>query len=184
MARENPRWGYQRITGELDGLGIIVSATTVRKILRQAGLGTAGERSRLSWRACLRAQAASMLVVDFFTVETISLQRRTCSSSSNSEADASTWLDAPRTRPVLWVTQRSPPIRVDTPGAPIVVSLPDPRPRQQVHRRLRRRLRKRRHQDHQDTGASAEGERERRALRSHRPRRVPRLATDREPAPP
>jgi putative transposase len=75
LARENPRWGYQRIAGELNGLGIIVSATTVRKILRQAGLGPAGERSGLSWRAFLRAQAASMLAVDFFTVETISLQR-------------------------------------------------------------------------------------------------------------
>jgi hypothetical protein len=75
LARENPRWGYQRITGELNGLGLSVSATTVRKILRQAGLGPAGERAGLSWRAFLRAQAASMLAVDFFTVETISLQR-------------------------------------------------------------------------------------------------------------
>ena len=75
LARENPRWGYQRIVGELNGLGIAVSATTVRKILRQAGLGPAGERAGLSWRAFLRAQAQSMLAVDFFTVETISLQR-------------------------------------------------------------------------------------------------------------
>jgi putative transposase len=75
LARENPRWGYQRIVGELHGLGITVSATTVRKILRQAGLGPAGERAGLSWRAFLRAQAKSMLAVDFFTVETVSLQR-------------------------------------------------------------------------------------------------------------
>jgi putative transposase len=75
VARENQRWGYQRIVGELRGLGLSVSATTVRKILRQAGLGSAGERSGLSWRAFLRAQAASMLAVDFFTDETVSLQR-------------------------------------------------------------------------------------------------------------
>jgi len=47
----------------------------VRTILRQAGLGPAGERSGLSWRAFLRAQASTMLAVDFFTVETLSLQR-------------------------------------------------------------------------------------------------------------
>jgi putative transposase len=75
LARENARWGYQRIAGEINGLGLKVSATTVRKILRQAGIGPAGERGGLSWRAFLRAQAESMLAVDFLTVETISLQR-------------------------------------------------------------------------------------------------------------
>jgi putative transposase len=69
------RWGYKRIAGELNGLGLAVSATTVRKLLRQAGLGPAGERAGLSWREFLRAQAQSMLAVDFFTVETIALQR-------------------------------------------------------------------------------------------------------------
>jgi hypothetical protein len=72
---ENARWGYQRIAGELHGLGIIVSATTVRKILRQARLGPVGDRGSLSWQAFLRAQAQSLLAVDFFTVETVSLQR-------------------------------------------------------------------------------------------------------------
>ena len=75
LARENPRWGYQRIAGELHGLGIAVSATTVREFLKKAGLGPAGERAGLSWREFLRAQAQSMLAVDFFTVETIWLQR-------------------------------------------------------------------------------------------------------------
>ncbi len=75
LARENPRWGYQRIVGELNGLGIAVSATTVKKILRLAGLGPAASRGGLSWRAFLRAQAQSILAVDFFTIETIALQR-------------------------------------------------------------------------------------------------------------
>jgi putative transposase len=75
LARENPRWGYQRIVGELSGLGLTVSATTVRKILRQAGVGPAHARVGLTWRAFLRAHAKSVLAVDFFTVETISLQR-------------------------------------------------------------------------------------------------------------
>jgi hypothetical protein len=75
LARENPRWGYQRIAGELGGLGVSISATTVRKLLREAGLAPAGCRAGLSWRQFLRTQARSMIAVDFFTVETVSLQR-------------------------------------------------------------------------------------------------------------
>jgi putative transposase len=67
--------GLQRIVGELRELGFAVSATTVRKLLRQAGLGPAGERAGLSWREFLRAQAHSMLAVDFFTIETVRLRR-------------------------------------------------------------------------------------------------------------
>jgi transposase InsO family protein len=75
LAGENPRWGYQRIAGELRGLGCAVSATTVRKLLREAGLGPVGERAGLSWREFLRTQAHSMIAVDFFTVETVWLRR-------------------------------------------------------------------------------------------------------------
>jgi putative transposase len=75
LARENPRWGYQRIVGEINGLGLTVSATTVRKILSEAGFGPAGRRPGLSWRTFLRQQAQTVLAVDFFTVETISLKR-------------------------------------------------------------------------------------------------------------
>jgi putative transposase len=52
-----------------------VSATTVEKILRQAGLGPASSRGRLSWRAFLRTQAQSMLAADFFIIETIAQPR-------------------------------------------------------------------------------------------------------------
>ena len=44
FARDNPRWGYQRIVGELKGLGVVISATTVRTWLRAAGFGPAGTR--------------------------------------------------------------------------------------------------------------------------------------------
>ena len=75
FARENPRWGYQRIVGELKGLGIVVSATTVKKILREEQLGPAGKRKGPSWREFLRAQAKSVIAVDFFTVDTVWLER-------------------------------------------------------------------------------------------------------------
>jgi putative transposase len=75
LARENPRWGYQRIVGELKGLGIVVSATTVKKILREEQLGPAGKRKGPSWREFLRAQAKSVIAVDFFTVDTVWLER-------------------------------------------------------------------------------------------------------------
>jgi putative transposase len=75
LARENPRWGYRRIVGELAGLGISVSATSVRKIIAGAGLGPARTRSGLSWSAFIRAQAESMIVCDFFTIDTVALRR-------------------------------------------------------------------------------------------------------------
>jgi hypothetical protein len=75
FARENPRWGYPRIAGELLKLGLQVSPSTVRRILLAARLEPAPRRSGPSWRDFLRQQAASMLACDFFTVETISLRR-------------------------------------------------------------------------------------------------------------
>ena len=73
LARENPRWGYQRIRGELLKLGIRVSATTVATLLRRHRLGPAPRRGP-TWSEFLRQQASSILACDFFTVETITLR--------------------------------------------------------------------------------------------------------------
>jgi putative transposase len=75
LARENPGWGYRRIMGELQGLGISVSATSVRAILIRHGVPPAPRRDELSWRKFLRQQAATTLACDFFTVETAWLKR-------------------------------------------------------------------------------------------------------------
>jgi hypothetical protein len=73
LARENPRWGYVRIVGECAKLGLRVSATSVRTILRRRRLGPAPRRAGPSWTQFLRAQAASTLACDFLTVETFGL---------------------------------------------------------------------------------------------------------------
>jgi putative transposase len=74
-AGENPRWGYQRVAGELNKLGLAVSPSTVRRLLANAGIGPAPRRSGPSWREFLRAQAASIVACDFFCVETALLRR-------------------------------------------------------------------------------------------------------------
>ena len=75
LAKENPRWGYQRIQGELQRLGMRVSATAIRATLRRRGLDPAPRPVSTRWRAFLRQQAAEILACDFFTVDTVWLRR-------------------------------------------------------------------------------------------------------------
>jgi transposase len=75
LARENPYWGYQRIKGELQQLGVQVSATAIRTTLRRHGLEPAPRRAATTWRAFLRQQAVGIVACDFFTVDTIWLRR-------------------------------------------------------------------------------------------------------------
>src|SRR5690242_3967264 len=75
MAHENPRWGYRRIQGELIGLGQRVAASTVWKIMRDAGLDPAPRWPGPTWRQFLSTQAHAILAVDFAHVDTVFLRR-------------------------------------------------------------------------------------------------------------
>src|SRR5258708_26103848 len=73
LAREND-WGYDKIKGELQKLGYTLDRTTVKNILRQAGIVPAPERRRsLNWRNFLNHYKHQMLACDFFTIETLRL---------------------------------------------------------------------------------------------------------------
>ena len=73
LAKENPRWGYMRIKGELQGLGTCVSATAIAMLLRAQGIGPAPRRGP-TWSQFLKAQAQGIIACDFFTVETAFLK--------------------------------------------------------------------------------------------------------------
>jgi transposase InsO family protein len=75
LAKENPLWGYRRIHGELTKLGVTVAQSTVWEILRAAGIDPAPRRSGPTWRQFMHAQAAGILAVDFFHVDTVLLKR-------------------------------------------------------------------------------------------------------------
>ncbi len=75
LAKENPPWGYRRIHGELTKLGVTVAQSTVWEILRTAVIDPAPRRSGPTWLQFLHAQAAGILAVDFFHVDTVLLKR-------------------------------------------------------------------------------------------------------------
>jgi putative transposase len=74
MARENPRWGDRRVKGELLKLGIKVSATAIRMLLREHRISPAARRGGPTWRQFIRAHASAIVATDLFTIDTVFLQ--------------------------------------------------------------------------------------------------------------
>ena len=70
IARENARWGYDRIQGALTNVGYVVAPNTVKNILKRHGIEPAPEREkRTSWTTFLKSHWDVMAATDFFTVE-------------------------------------------------------------------------------------------------------------------
>jgi transposase InsO family protein len=68
MAEENPTWGYTRIQGALKNVGHRVGRSTIRRILKKAGLPPVPERPT-SWQTFLKAHWGVIAGADFFTTE-------------------------------------------------------------------------------------------------------------------
>src|SRR5262245_44740772 len=67
MARDNPRWGAERIRGELLKLGIAVSK---RSVLQYRRRGPAGPPTQ-TWRTFLPNQRPTLWACDLLTVQTL-----------------------------------------------------------------------------------------------------------------
>jgi hypothetical protein len=68
MATENPTWGYTRLQGALENVGHRVGRSTIRRILKAAGLPPVPQRPT-SWQTFLKAHWGAIAGADFFTTD-------------------------------------------------------------------------------------------------------------------
>ncbi len=66
LANEN-HWGFGRILGELKKLGVTISKSTVKNILREIGIDPAPKRGAGSWSDFIKRHLQSLWACDFFS---------------------------------------------------------------------------------------------------------------------
>ncbi len=72
MARENPSWGYTRLHGALNNLGLDIGRSTIQRILKEHGIEPAPLRGKtMPWKTFLRAHWGAIAAADFFSVEVL-----------------------------------------------------------------------------------------------------------------
>lgn len=180
MGRENSRWGCVRIRGELAKLGIRVSATKIRTLLRANGLGPAPRRDGSTWSEFLRAQAKAILALDFFTVETLTLRTLYVLFTIELRSRRVHVLGVTRNPDSAWVTQQANALRpehlVEGTGE-LGVPVPDHEPdsfKALPHRQV----------PSEDPGPGSASERVRGTMGPDSPDRVPGLGPGDRPPPP
>jgi putative transposase len=96
LATENPRWGYQRIGGELLRLGCQVSASSIARVLRANGLQPAPRPASTTWRrSCAARQPASWPVTSSLWTPCSCNGCLSCSSSSCRPDESTSLVSAP-----------------------------------------------------------------------------------------
>jgi len=78
FARENFQWGYRRIVGELKKLGIRISTSTIRNVLKEEGHfpepNKAIRNPPIPWTTFVHANMESMVACDFFAKKIFTLR--------------------------------------------------------------------------------------------------------------
>lgn len=124
LAKENTRFGFGKLQGELKKLGYEICKNSIENVLKPNGLPTSPERRNngMSWQRFLSHYQGQILACDFFTVETawlkticvllsIELDTRRVHFAGCTAQPNSAWLTQ-QARQMTWVLEgREPAIR-------------------------------------------------------------------------